>query len=154
MALRLLVLALVGSGCSYDTDSLRRPGASGGDGGGSGSGGAGGGGAVTECDEVASTGCAAGERCTICLSATTSRSQGCAAGGNKAAGELCAAQAECAPGTVCWNADSGSGFVCRRYCNTDGDCPATAPSCKGFADYKCDYLPGVTANFGLCYAAP
>lgn len=138
--LKACALMLALCACSYDTDALRT-GAAGGAGGSGGS----------ECNEVAGTGCAPGERCTVCVRPNTSRSQGCAAGGDKAAGEACAAQAECSPGTVCWNADTGTTYVCRHYCNSDADCYAEAPLCRKFKDYACDFMPGVTASFGLCY---
>jgi hypothetical protein len=105
------------------------PDAGGGAGGGGGAG-AGGGDAAAESSPVLSHGacdlvgqdCPDGTRCDFFCDGQTA-SIGCRLGATGAApGQACSALAPCTKGTGCL-APTGSGVMCRPYCNSDGDCP-------------------------------
>ncbi len=122
------------AGCSYDLDALRQEQ-----------------GTSSECCEVLQTGCGNGEKCSICASPATRRTQACTAAGSKPPGSACTGDGECVAGTQCWNSDAGDTFICRKFCEDASDCYPQAPRCMKITNHACFFIPGAKANFGLCY---
>ena len=80
-------------------------------------------GTVTGCTPSTAAGCGPNQTCALKCLATGQGESSCVAAGTKQPGEVCSGVGECAPGSQCY--DKGCGIsICRRYCATNGDCPA------------------------------
>lgn len=84
------------------------------------------------------SGCESGERCTV-LSAGTQAIAACVPAGPVTIGGDCSVD-ECEPGAMC--VGTGSGYVCRAYCDAGSDCGAEDQHCV----WPWPSLPAV----GLC----
>ena len=67
-----------------------------------------------------------------------------------ATGGLCKSNAECAPGNDCIGYPSGS---CKRYCDTNADCPGKLDQCKSVVDSKGNDIPGYKICVAGCDAS-
>jgi hypothetical protein len=70
-----------------------------------------------ECNQLPACGCASGK---VCYPSSTSHAMVCLTGNNLVEGADCSSGLSCQSGFGCF------GGTCKRYCNTDTDCPAVA----------------------------
>ncbi len=88
------------------------------------------GGVFPGCDPVSPTTCAINQTCQV--NCATARNE-CTAGGSGAPGSVCTSNAQCQPGTQCFDYN-GLGCavkVCLRFCNNGGDCAAFSAGGSG-----------------------
>jgi hypothetical protein len=69
----------------------------------------------------------------VCQIDCTAKKATCTAGGSGPHGATCASNADCAPGTQCFDyGPLGCAVkICRRYCDTDGNCPQPLQAALG-----------------------
>lgn len=75
------------------------------------------------CTPATFAGCAAAQTCVLSCLASGDPVTSCAPAGTKQPGDLCAGDAECAPGSQCYRKVCGVS-VCRKHCGLDADCPS------------------------------
>lgn len=92
------------------------------------------------CTPATASGCQAGFTCGVSCLVSGDPAAVCIQAGNKQPGETCTGSGECAPGSQCFR-DLCGVRVCRRYCNTDSECP-TGGSC--FTQVECSMPPRPT----------
>jgi hypothetical protein len=76
---------------------------------------------VSACDFVNPSACSVGQTCVVKCSGTGVPLGQCTAGGIAKDGEVCRTNQDCAPGSQCFT--YACGRVCRKFCNSDADCP-------------------------------
>jgi hypothetical protein len=91
---------------------------------------------TSACDFVNPVACGGSQSCVVKCSGTGVPLGQCAAAGIGKDGDVCRANQDCAPGSQCFSYACGS--VCRKFCNSDADCPAGGTctrrvSCDGVA---------------------
>ncbi|MDX2022681.1 MAG: hypothetical protein SF187_20770 [Deltaproteobacteria bacterium] len=99
---------------------------------------------TTICTPATAVGCTTGQACVLSCLASGNAATMCVPAGQKQPGEVCTGNAECAPGSQCYNRGCGIS-VCRRYCTQDAQCPM-AGTCSNFV--SCPNEPAAGAR--LC----
>lgn len=90
--------------------------------------------AVSSCDFVNPSTCSSGETCVVKCSGDGVALGQCIAAGTGKDGDLCRVNSDCERGSQCFT--YACGRICRKFCNSDNDCPGGTCSRKVSCDGK------------------